>query len=118
MVNAECITIRSEIHKLINSVRNKEELPEEWKESVIVPICKSGDKTDCSQIRTKFYTSSCSHIYLHMQRKLLWIIIEDFDAADQLLIVSCIRQKSEKKNGNIMKQQISFFETSRNLFLG
>jgi hypothetical protein len=27
----------SEIHKLINSVWNKEELPDQWKESIIVP---------------------------------------------------------------------------------
>jgi hypothetical protein len=37
----------SAIHKLINSVWNKEELPEQWKESIIVPIRKKGDKTDC-----------------------------------------------------------------------
>jgi hypothetical protein len=30
---------------------NKEELPEEWKESIVVPICKKGDKTDCSNYR-------------------------------------------------------------------
>ena len=41
-------TIRSEIHKLIISILNKEELPEEWKESIIVPIYKNSDKTDCS----------------------------------------------------------------------
>ena len=35
-----------EIHKLINSVWNKEELPEEWKESIIVAIYKKGDTTD------------------------------------------------------------------------
>jgi hypothetical protein len=45
-------TIHSEIHKLINSIWNKEELPEEWKESIIVPIYKKGDKTDCSNDRT------------------------------------------------------------------
>jgi hypothetical protein len=28
----------SEIHKLINSVWNKVELPDQWKESIIVPI--------------------------------------------------------------------------------
>jgi hypothetical protein len=32
----------SVIHKLINSVRNKEELPDQWKESIIVPVHKKG----------------------------------------------------------------------------
>jgi hypothetical protein len=41
-------TLRSEIHELINSIWNKEELPQQWKESVNVPIHKKGDKTDCS----------------------------------------------------------------------
>jgi hypothetical protein len=31
-------TIRCAIHKLIISIWNKEELPEEWKESIIVPV--------------------------------------------------------------------------------
>jgi len=31
-------TIRSEIHKFINSLWNKEELPEEWKESIILSL--------------------------------------------------------------------------------
>jgi hypothetical protein len=34
--------IRCAIHKLIIAIWNKEELPEEWKESVIVPIHKKG----------------------------------------------------------------------------
>jgi hypothetical protein len=43
--------IRNIIHKRINSMSNKEELPEEWKESIIVPIYKNGDKTNCSNYR-------------------------------------------------------------------
>jgi hypothetical protein len=35
-----------EIH-IINSIWKKERLPEEWKESIIVPIYKKADKTDC-----------------------------------------------------------------------
>jgi hypothetical protein len=35
-----------EIHKLINSVWNKEELPDQFKESIIVPVHKKGNKTD------------------------------------------------------------------------
>ena len=44
-------TICCEIHKLIISIWNKEELPEEWKESIIVPIYEKGDKTDSSNYR-------------------------------------------------------------------
>ena len=43
--------IRYQIHKLIVSNLNKEELPEEWKESIIVPIHKKGDRTDCNNYR-------------------------------------------------------------------
>jgi hypothetical protein len=43
--------LRSEIHKLIESVWNKEELPHQWEESIVVPIHKKGDKTDCSNYR-------------------------------------------------------------------
>jgi hypothetical protein len=31
---------------LNKSIWNKEELPDQWKESVIVPVHKKGDKTD------------------------------------------------------------------------
>ena len=44
-------TIHYQIHKLIVSIWNKEELPVEWKESIIVPIHKKGDKTDCNNYR-------------------------------------------------------------------
>ena len=51
MIEAGDSKIRCEIHKLTNSVWNKEELPEEWKESFIVPIYKKTYITDCSNYR-------------------------------------------------------------------
>jgi len=59
-------TICCEIHKPI-SIWNKEELPEEWKEAIIVPIYKKGDKQivvitgayNFCQLHTKFYGTSC-----------------------------------------------------------
>jgi hypothetical protein len=44
-------TIRCAILKLIIAIWNKKELPEEWKESIIVHIHKKGDKTDCNNYR-------------------------------------------------------------------
>jgi len=51
MIKAEGRTIRSEIHKLVCSIWNREELDEEWKEFIIVAIYKKGDKTDCRYYR-------------------------------------------------------------------
>jgi hypothetical protein len=48
LIKAGVETLCSEIHKLICSIWNKEELPQQWKESIIIPIYKKGDKTDCS----------------------------------------------------------------------
>jgi hypothetical protein len=56
-------TIWSEIHKIINSTWNKEEMPKQRKESITPPIYKKGDKTTikayhfCQQ-HTKFYATS------------------------------------------------------------
>jgi hypothetical protein len=43
--------LRSGIHKLFNSIWNKEELPDHWKNYIIVLVYKKGDKTDCSNYR-------------------------------------------------------------------
>jgi hypothetical protein len=38
----------SAIHKLTNSIWKKEELLDQWKEPIIVPVHRKGDKTDCN----------------------------------------------------------------------
>jgi hypothetical protein len=43
--------LRSKFHELFNSIWNKEELCDQWKESIIVPVHKKGDKTDCCSYR-------------------------------------------------------------------
>jgi len=86
-----------EILILIISNWNKEELPEEWKESIIVAVDKKSDKTECSNYRrdnffqqhTKFYSPFCRQDLLHMNRKLLGIISVDLNATDLQVSIYC-----------------------------
>ena len=115
LIKAGGRTIRCAIHKLIISIWSKEELPEEWKKSIIVPIHKKGDKTDCNNYRGISLLPAAYKILFnillsrlfHMQRKLLGIINVDSDATGRLLITYSTFVKYLRKNGNIMKQRIS-----------
>jgi len=51
LIKAGGRTISLETHKLITSIWKEEELPEEWKELIVVPFRKKGDKTDCNNYR-------------------------------------------------------------------
>jgi hypothetical protein len=58
--------IPSEVHQLINSIGNNEQLPEGWKESITVPVNKKGGRKvvikwayHFCQLRKKFYPTSC-----------------------------------------------------------
>jgi hypothetical protein len=48
LIQAGYEILLTKIQKLINSVLNKKKLPDQWKESIIVPVPKKSDKTDCS----------------------------------------------------------------------
>jgi hypothetical protein len=98
--------LRSEIHKLINYILYKEELPDRWKKSIIVPIHKKGDKTVCSNYRGISLISTSykilSNILLSRISPYIDEIIGDHQCGyqcnrsttDQIL---CIRQILEKK---------------------
>jgi hypothetical protein len=51
LIQAGGETLCSEIRKLIKLIRNKEELSHQWKETIMVPIHKKGDKTGCRNYR-------------------------------------------------------------------
>jgi hypothetical protein len=48
LIQAGGETSRSEIRKLIKLIWNKEELPHQCKELILVPVHEKGDKTDCN----------------------------------------------------------------------
>jgi hypothetical protein len=109
--------IRNEIHKLIKSIWKKEELPEEWKESIITPVYKEGDNTYFSIYRGISLFLSVTYKMLSITllsrlttyaKKLLRLIIVDFDATVQLQIKYSTLVKYLRKSGNEMKQCFSY----------
>jgi hypothetical protein len=81
----------SALHKLINYVWNKEELPNQWKETIIVPVHKKGDKTDCNNYCGMSLLSTSYEILLNILLSRLSLCIDEvigdlsvgFDVTDQ-----------------------------------
>ena len=92
------------------------ELPEEWKKSIIVPICKKGDKTDCTNYRGLPLLPSTYKILSKIllsrltpyTEEIIGIMSVGFDITGQLLIMHYAFIKYLRKNGNTMKQCISY----------
>jgi hypothetical protein len=103
---------------LINYTWNKEELPHQWKDSIIIPIYKKGDKTDCSNYRGISLLSTSykilSNIFLASLSQYVDEIIGDDQcgfqhnrsATDQIF---CTHQIAEKK--------CRYSETGHQLFI-
>jgi len=118
-------TIRCAIHKLIIAIWNKEELPEEWKKSVIVPIHKKGDKTECNNYRGisllpityKILSSILLSRLIPYAEEIMWYYQCGF-RRNRLTTdhIFCIRQILGKI-GNTMRQYISSLWTSRKLMI-
>jgi hypothetical protein len=96
----------SAIHKLVNYVWNKEGLPDQWNESIIVPIHKKGDKNDCNNYRGISLLSTSYKILSNILLSRLGPYIDEIigdhqcgfrrnrSTTDQIF---CIRQVLEKK---------------------
>jgi sorting nexin-29 len=108
---AELIQSRGEmllsvIHKLINALWNKEELPDQWKEFIIVAFHKKGDKTDCSNYRGISLLSTSHNVISIILLSGLVPYIDEVIGDHQCWIrrnrsttdqIFCIRQILEKK---------------------
>jgi hypothetical protein len=92
----------SAIHKVVNSPWNKEALPDQWKESIIIQVHKGGDKTDCNNYRGISLLSTSykmlSNILLSRLNpcidEIIGIIRRNRSTTDQIF---CIRQILERK---------------------
>jgi sorting nexin-29 len=120
LIKAGGETLHSEIHRLICCIWNKEELPQQWKESIIVPINKKGDKTDCNNYRGISDLSTAykilSNILLAMLTPYVNEIIGDHQCGfrhnrstmDQIFYIRQTLEKKWEYNGTVHQLFIDF----------
>jgi hypothetical protein len=108
--------LHSEINKLIMLIWNREELPHQWKGSIVVPIHKKADKTDCSNYRG---ISLLSTSYKILSNILLSRLIPRADEItgdlqcgfrrnDQIFYIRQILQKKWEYNGTVHQLFMDF----------
>jgi len=127
LIKAGGKTIRYETNKLIISIWSKEELPEDWKESIVVTVYKKGDNTDCNNYRG---ISLLRTTYRILSNNLLSRfppyaeeIIGDHqcgfrrNTTGQLQITYSAFVKYLRKHGNTTKHCISSSWTSRKIMI-
>jgi hypothetical protein len=112
LIKAEGRTNCCEIHKLIISLWNKDELPDDWKESILEPIYNNEDNTDCSNYRSVSLLPTTYNILSSILPSRLTVYAEEIIGNHQFGFrrnrsttdhIFCIRQIPEKK-GNKTKQ--------------
>jgi hypothetical protein len=107
LVQARAEKLRSDIHEFVKLIWNKEEMPHQWKESIVVPIHKRGDKSACGTYRG---ISLLSASYKILSNRLLSgltpyadeiseITSVHFDTMDQRLIIFSISGRYWRRMG-------------------
>lgn len=105
----------------VNCIWNKEELPHQWKNSIIVPffIRRLVRLTKviiaayhCCQLNTKFYVAFFFENQIHIQMTLLGIVIVSVDKINQLLVRYFVYIRQWRKSRNTMDPNISYVQTS------
>ena len=114
------ITLVSHVEKLIRVIWEKETLPKEWKESIIIPIFKKGDKTDCNNYRGISLLTTCykifSNILLNRLTPYAEEIIGDYQCGfrrnrsttDQMFTVRQLLEKKWEFNETVYQLFVDF----------
>jgi sorting nexin-29 len=99
---------------------NKEELPHQWKESIVVPIHKKGDKTDCSNYRGIPLLSTSYKILLNILLARLTPYVDEImgdhqcgfwhnrSTTDQIFYIRQMLEKKWEYNGTVHQLFIDF----------
>ena len=108
------------IHRLLSITWVKEALPNEWKESIVVPIYKKGDKTVCNNYRGITLLSTSYKILTNILVSRLTPYIDDIigdhqcafrrnrSTIDQIFSISQILEKKWEYNGTVHQLYLDF----------
>jgi hypothetical protein len=120
LIKARCEILCSEIQRFICSIWNKEELPQQWKESIILPSHTKGDKTDCNNYRGISLLSTAYKILFNILLATLTPYVNEIigdhqcgfrrnrSTVDQIFYIRQILEKKWEYNGTMHQLFIDF----------
>jgi hypothetical protein len=89
LIQAGGETLVSVTYKLINSTWNKEELPDQWKKSIIAPIRKKIDETDCNNCCGILLLSTSHNLFSNIL--LSWLSPYVNEITEYHIITNCMQ---------------------------
>jgi hypothetical protein len=116
-------TLYSETYRLIFSIWNKEELPQQWKESIIVTIYKTGNETDCDNCRgisllSTLYTILSNFLLARLNPHINEItggqhcgFRQNRSTTDQIFYIRQIIEKKWESNGSVHQLYLDLKKT-------
>ena len=105
-----------EIHRLCNRAWKEEIIPEQWGRSILVPIPKKGDLSDCSNYRTISLINHTGKVLLNRLKYHLDPHLseeqagfrKDRSTVHQILILRLLGEKAKRNNKKIYNSFIDF----------
>jgi len=70
-------TLKQKLYKLILTIWNNEQLPQQWKEGIICPVYKKGDRLNCKNYRPNTILNTAYKIFASLLNKILIENIEN-----------------------------------------
>jgi len=77
-------TLKQKLYKLILMIWNNKQLPQQWNEGIISPVCKKGDRLNCNNYRPITLLNVSYKIFAILLNKRLIETIENKLEANQM----------------------------------
>nr|KAG5687489.1 hypothetical protein BaRGS_017081 [Batillaria attramentaria] len=92
-IKADTETAVNMLHSLFSKIWEKEEVPAQWKEGIVIKLPKKGDLRDCSNYRGIMLLSVPGKAFDSVDREALWKLLRHYGVPGKIIsLIQCTYQ--------------------------